>query len=168
MITAFSGRVPHASPAPEACGTGAAARTGRKDVRAAEQTARTAFKARFDSAYRQYAAVRLGDDDAGDVVEAVWKQIELGWAGLLRCPSPAGGAWTLLSRAVHASPARPPSPLDKLPRPAADAFLLRHCVGLEADRAAEAMGMEPAAFESLYRSVVPRPGSGNPPGIFDR
>ncbi|WP_330334811.1 hypothetical protein [Streptomyces sp. NBC_00536] len=137
------------------------------DARAVEQVARTAFRARFESTYRQYAAVRLGSQDAVEAVaEAVWAQIERGWSGLLRCHSPAEGAWALLARAVEDCPVRPRSPLDRLPRPAVDTFLLRHCLGLDPDRAAETMGVDVAVFESLYRCVVPRPGHGNPSGIF--
>lgn len=168
MTTAYPGPTPDDGASGAALsGAGAAARTGHVDARTAEQAARAAFRARFEAPYRQYAAVRLASQDEGDVVvEVVWAQIERNWAGLLRCPSPAGAAWTLLVRALEACPVRSRSPLDRLPRPVADAFLLRHRVGLEADRAAEAMGIETAAFESLYRSVVPRSRSGNPPGIF--
>ncbi|MFF4104270.1 hypothetical protein [Streptomyces sp. NPDC001903] len=161
MITAKHGGGPHGGTprADESCAE-RTVRTQGMDTEAVESVARAAFRARFEPAYRQFAVVSLRDEGAGaDVAAAVWTQIEQDWAGLLACASTAGCAWQRLSSAVHNHPRRPRSALDELPRPAADAFLLRHRVGLEADRAAEAMGMESAAFESLYRTVVPRPAA---------
>lgn len=167
MITEFSRTAP--GPGPQAATTGAEIRTAPRSPRVVEQAACAVFRAQFEDIYRQYAAVRLGDQIAGEAIAAAaWEAIERAWGGLLRDPSPAPGAWALLTRAVRACPTRPASAMDRLPCGAADTFLLRHCVGLDAERAAQTMGIESAAFESLYRTVVPHPGNGNPTGISIR
>jgi len=137
-----------------------------------------AFTQLHRTRYLRYTQARNSNPAAAAmVVEEAFADLAAIWGDVLRSPSPAAIAWSVLRQTVERQ-SPPPSEATVfhiLPPDYADAVVLHHGLGLPLEEAADLMGIDIsslltrlAASGRLLSARTPGPGLDGAPGGADR
>ncbi|WP_435191389.1 hypothetical protein [Streptomyces sp. bgisy126] len=108
-----------------------------------------AFRARHQSVYATFAAIRLPGHGCGDAaVRVAFAEIRDVWHATLRAASPASVAWALLNSVLDTHAARVGAPTAS----PAVTVILCHQMGLTPGLAAEVMGVGLSEFTARHRA----------------
>ncbi|MFJ3762883.1 hypothetical protein [Streptomyces sp. NPDC090080] len=113
-------------------------------------TAYTAFRERHYEPYLQYAALRIGRDQAAEkAVTAAFIELAVSWTAILGSAGPAAVAWTILHDHVERALGHSAATGQGLQALHHDASLLHEQMHLSRDRTAEVLGIDPADIPIL-------------------